>query len=282
MKIRFAVLPLLLIFILTGCSAQQSTIKHREQQATGFQKFSNTALDRSQFNNRKIAETHNLNFRTAAVDLKSRHQRDLDKCVSLHCNLLESSLDSQKNGSIRAAISPENLKMYLNFLKEGPGELRSHQVLAEDKTFEFIDVNARVTNLESLRVRLKSLLDNKDVDNIENILKIEIELRNVQEKLDSSKGKMNHLLSLTDNSIINIRYEVPYRNIDVPYQDLKNSFKSAWAAFIYSISSVIEFIGSVIPWIPVFFIGLWIIVKMFRIVFGKSLLSRISFWKSKV
>ncbi|MCP4183261.1 MAG: DUF4349 domain-containing protein [Hyphomicrobiales bacterium] len=278
MKMHFSVFFLLPVLILAGCN---SAVNLQTDQESDSFKLSNTALDRSQFNNRKIAETHKLRIKTTTVKLKLRHQRDLEKCISLQCNILESSLVSKKRGSIKAVISPENLKIYLEFLEEGQGELSSHQVLAEDKTFEYIDVNARLTNLESLRNRLKTLLESHDVTDVENILKIEKELRNVQEKLDSSKGKMNHLLSVTNNSTIHIRYRVPNHAIDIeqPYENLGNSFKAARSAFIYSVSSVIEFVGGALPWIPIFFAGLWLTINMFRIIFGKIILKRLIFWK---
>lgn len=239
---------------------------------------SNMALDRAQFNDRRIAETHSLEVETEPDDLKLRYDRDFQKCLSLGCEIINSNVQSRQSAFINARIAPEMLAEYLDFLGSGVGELKSHGVRADDKTLQYIDTDAKIKNLEALKARLVKLLDSPKAENINQILQIERELNRVEQQLDSAKGALRHLQTITGKATVNARYSAPYRDIEIQYYDLKNSFKRAWQNFIRSIAEVIEYVGGIVPWIPVWFIGLWVFVKLVRFAFGKV---RLPFLKKK-
>lgn len=240
---------------------------------------SKMALNREKFGNRRIAETHNLNIETIPEGLKSLYDRDFQQCLALGCEIVSSNVNAKNSAAIHARIDPKNLVAYLDFLGNGPGDLKSHNVTADDKTLEYIDTDAKIKNLEALRVRLIRLLDSPKAENVDQILRIERELNRVEQQLDSAIGSLRHLQTITGMATVHSRYTVPHYNVEIRYYELKNSFKRAYQGLITSVANVVRFVGGVLPWIPVWVIGLWIFVKAIKFAFGKGF--SLLFWKGR-
>ncbi|MBK1853432.1 DUF4349 domain-containing protein [Verrucomicrobiaceae bacterium 5K15] len=68
------------------------------------------------------------------------------------------------------------------------GKITSRQISVEDVTDEWIDLQAKIKNLRSLRDRLRRLLDR--TNNVKEVLAVEKELNRVQSELDSLEGRM--------------------------------------------------------------------------------------------
>jgi len=134
------------MFVLSGCNEQSGSYvggvaydsavmesaelsaapMARKQALSQSSPPSQMALDRSKFNNRRIAETHNLNVEMEPDDVKARYDRDFKKCLALGCEISNSNAQSRRSAYINARIAPENLGEYLDFLGTGPGELKEH------------------------------------------------------------------------------------------------------------------------------------------------------------
>lgn len=296
MRVSALLVSVLALFLLTACNEESSysggsNIVASETAAfdiasapmasrslkTSATPPSKMALDRSKFNNRRIAETHNLSVETEPDDLKSRYDRDFQKCLSLGCEISSSNAQSRRSAYINARIAPEQLGVYLDFLGSGPGELKQHSVAADDKTLQFIDTAAKIKNLERLRDRLIALLNSDKTQRVSEVLQIERELNRVEQQLDSAKGSLRHLETITGKATVNSRYSVPYQDFDVKYYEFKNSFKRAYQEMLNSVSDAIRFVGGILPWIPIWIVGLWIAVKAFKFAFGKGF--SLLFWK---
>ena len=42
---------------------------------------------------------------------------------------------------------------------------------------------------------------------------------------------------------------------------------------------MVEYIGAILPWIPVWFAGLWLLVRLVKFTFGKGV--KLMFWKKE-
>ena len=240
---------------------------------------SQMALDRSKMGNRRIAETHDMVVELEPEQLKSRYDRDFQKCLALGCEITNSNAQSRRSAFINARIAPENLAEYLDFLGSGPGQLEEHSVRADDKTLQYIDTESKIKNLEQLRARLITLLNSEKTKTINEVLQIERELNRVEQQLDSANGTLRHLLTITGKATVNSRYNVPYQDFDIKYYEFKNSFKRGYQQLLNSTSEAVRFVGGIIPWIPIWIIGLWITVKAFKFAFGKGF--SLLFWKKE-
>jgi len=294
MRISFLVLSVGALFVLSACNEQDSSYVGGAQYAEVAQDASSLvqsrsmaksvppskmALDRSKFNNRRIAETHNMNVELEPDELKLRYDRDFQKCVALGCEITNSNAQSRRSAFINARIAPEQLGEYLDFLGKGPGELKEHSVRADDKTLQYIDTEAKIKNLERLRDRLITLLNSDKTQKVSEVLQIERELNRVEQQLDSAKGSLRHLATITGKATVNSRYNVPFQDFEIKYYEFKNSFKRGYQEMLNSVSDAIRFVGGTLPWIPIWVFGLWIVVKAFKFAFGKGF--SLLFWKKK-
>jgi hypothetical protein len=242
---------------------------------------SEMALDRSQFKGRHIAENHNMQVEVPKEQLQIRYQRDLKKCIELDCELNNSNIYAQQNAYLHARIAPENLGKFLDFVAEGEGELKSHAISATDKTLQYVDNESKLKNQLALRERLLALLDSYKAKKIKDLLEIERELARVQSQIDSLTGQKRSLERVTAKATVSVNYTIPPKAVEIEYHDISNSFRYAWNGFLHSVSEVIAFVLKALPWIPVWFVGGWLLVKVFRFATRKSgnMLGKLAFWK---
>jgi hypothetical protein len=85
------------------------------------------------------------------------------------------------------------------------GDKISQSISQDDITNQFVDSEARLKNLILFRDKMKNLL-NQTTD-IEEILKIERELRRVQTEIDSIKGRLKYLKDAVALSPIEVTFE---------------------------------------------------------------------------
>ena len=261
--------------------AVSSAPQYAPQMAKRAMKASNMVLDRSKFEGRRIAENHNMQIQTPRDGFQQRYQRDMAKCIQLGCEVTGSQIQSSGYGHLNARIAPEKLGEYLDFLSNGPGEVQSHQVSATDKTSQYVDTDSKLRNQTALRDRLLKLLDSYKAKKIQDILSVERELTRVQSQIDSLTGQMRSLEKVTNKATVNVNYTIPPKAVDIEYHDISNSFRYAWNGFLRSVSNVVAFILKVLPWIPIWFIGGWLAVKIIRFAFRKTGIAagKLAFWK---
>lgn len=226
-------------------------------------------LDRDTIGNRKIAETHNLQIETEYNQLQPRFQRDYALCVSMGCQIMNSYVAAEQGGNIAARIAPEKLGAFLDKLAEGEGEIKNHSVSADDYTMEYADTEAQNQNLLALRERLRTLLNAPQVEKINDILRIEQELTRVQTQIDQRTARLRILKTMTDMATVNLNYNVKYRPAEIRPYELKNTWRATANKFMRGVDNVIQFTGATLPWVPVFFAGLWILVRLVRFAFAK-------------
>lgn len=244
---------------------------------------SDLALDRSQFEGRRIAETHHLSVETPREQLQERYQRDLKHCISLRCEIVNSNVNSSGYANIHARLSPEKLPEFLDYLATGPGNIVSHQLSSDDKTSHYVDTEAKLKNQRAFRQRLLKLLDDKQFARVSDLLQVEREITRVQSQIDSLTGQIRQLEKVTGKATVQVNYQLPPRAVELKYHDITNSLRYAWNAFLENVSAVIMFVMKALPWLPVMFIGFWLLVKMLRFAFRGTggFWSRLAFWKRR-
>lgn len=242
---------------------------------------SDMVLDRSKFQGRHIAENHSLSVEVEKEKLKDRYQSDMQTCLSLGCEVIGSRIQSRGTGYLNARIAPETLGDYLNHLGKGEGEIESHQVSANDKTSQYVDTESKLKNQTAMRDRLLKLLDSYKARKIEDILSVERELTRVQSQIDSLTGQMRALQNVTAKATVNVSYKIPPKAVEIKYHDIGNSLRYAWNGFLRSVSDVVTFIFRMLPWVPVWFVAGWLLVKIFRFAFRKTgaTWQKLKFWK---
>lgn len=245
---------------------------------------SNMVLDRSKLNGRRIAETHTMGIDIGDSALQARFQRDFKRCLELECEITNSFVNAKSDASLNLRIDPANLPTFLDFLATGPGEVKSHQVGAEDKSLDYIDTAAKLDNHLALRDRLRKMLESGQAKTVQETLEIERELTRVQGEIDAQTKQKLFLERVTDKATVNVSYRVPHPTLSVDYDSLRGSLREAWRGFIRNVAGMIQFTGSFIPWIPLMFLTLWVVMNLSR--FAERRRERKAFsvalWRKKV
>lgn len=294
------VLPLLMLAVLVACNDEDAQSTNVSNRSSGLASYSekagfadamllsapapegagagSLALDRSRFGDRRIAESHNMDVEVDGALLHARVKADLSFCLSLKCEVLNSSYH-ENMASLSVRIVPEDLPKFLDSVEKAAGKLTGHSVSADDRTTNYVDLAARLKNKEALRERLTQMLTTKSDAKLGDIIQLEREIARVQEELDSATGKMRLLENETAKARVNVSYTVPVYARPIKYNLLKGSFSRAWSGFISNLGGAIEFTGNALPWIPILLIGLWLIIRILKAaIFGKS---GKPFWRRK-
>ncbi|MDD2325084.1 MAG: DUF4349 domain-containing protein [Alphaproteobacteria bacterium] len=229
-----------------------------------------TIVDRSKLGDRRVAETHNFSIELAARQLQTRVMKDYQTCLSLGCEPMGSNFSSNASGYLNARIAPDKLEAFFTAIESGEGTVKEHSVSVDDETNNYINTSAKLANQTALRDRLTKMLDNPMVKSVSDVMQIEQEMTRVQSEIDSLTGQMKSLEKRTGMATVNVRYNVPYFERGDHYEKLKTSFARAWRGFVDSLDDVIVFIGNALPWLPIVFGGLWLVIKTFRLGFSGS------------
>ncbi len=106
----------------------------------------------------------------------------------------ESSLnnngDGRRNGRITIRIPTKNFTQMLQWLSN-TGKVQNKRIYTEDVTEEYIDLEARITNLKAQEKRLQEILTKAET--VEEILKVEKEIERVRGEIDSLSGRLKYL-----------------------------------------------------------------------------------------
>lgn len=229
------------------------------------------AVDAQQYKDRKLERIYNLTYGVDKGAMEERVQRDMDKCEEMGCEIIESNIEAERSATLKLRILPESLDAYLAYLKEGNGVLERNQITTKDQTLKYIDTAARLEKLESLKARLIELRDGDTARDLESVIKIEIEINSVDQQLDSLYGQLQHLMTVTDTISMTIHYRVlQEEEVRVPMYSAEGTWIRAKRDFVKSVSNMVVFSVSMLPWLPIWLFILWAGIKVIVLTFRKD------------
>ncbi|WP_445474122.1 DUF4349 domain-containing protein [Methanococcoides methylutens] len=126
---------------------------------------------------------------------------------------------------------------------EALGKVTSKSTSGVDVTEEYIDVEARLSNLEKQELRLQEILEMATT--VEEVLEVEKELGRVRGEIESLTGRLNYLNDRIDFSTITVSVSEP-RNITHSW-GLRDALSDSVRGFIASVNGIIVFIGVALP-----------------------------------
>ena len=177
--------------------------------------------------------------------------------------------DERKNGQMTVRVPQKNFYTAIEQI-EALGTVRSKQVQGQDVTEEYIDINARLGNLQKQENRLSEIL--KMANTVKDVLDVERELERVRGEIERLTGRMNYLEQSIEVSTITVNVNEP-----TPFFEgwgITDALKQAVRGFFNSISGLIVFTGNILPvvvyLIVVIFIGMGIKRKVMPKLFEKQ------------
>jgi hypothetical protein len=164
----------------------------------------------------------------------------------------------RRRGTITIRV-PESEFFTVIELLEGVGDVESKSVSSEDVSEEYVDLEARLGNLERQEGRLLEIFERAET--VEDILKVEEQLGRVRGQIESLTGRLRFLENRVSLSTVSVELFEP-EPITTSF-GLRDSVRTSLEAFIATTSGIIVFIGLVLP-IAIILGVLIILVRAFR------------------
>ncbi len=180
-----------------------------------------------------------------------------------------SGYEDRKSGQVTLRVPQKNFYNAIEQI-EALGTVKSKQVQGQDVTEEYIDISARLGNLQKQETRLSEIL--KMANTVKDVLEVEKELERVRGEIERLTGRKNYLEQSIEMSTISVNANEP-----APFFEgwgIMNALKEALKGFFDTISGLIVFTGYIIPiavyLIVVIFIGMGVKKKIIPKLFGKQ------------
>lgn len=184
--------------------------------------------------------------------------------------LAESSIHGREVGTRRGylviRIPQEKLDESLKALYE-MGEVTYDDKSTQDVTEEYIDVQARVRNLERQEERLLDLLERADT--VQEVLEVERELARIRYEVESLQGRLNYLTDRVDLATINLHLVEVKKLAGVSPQGWKDLWDRSVQALLGSINRLVDESANLVVWffgaLPMLLVSLIILVLLIMI-----------------
>ncbi|WMW24220.1 DUF4349 domain-containing protein [Methanolobus sediminis] len=282
MKAKFVSIAVLIILLaatfISGCvsSYKESSIQSADYMTVEEYDDSyarNAVLDESGYADYGGTSTASVDRKTiATVDMTiqvsdaAKGVDDISEMVEASGGYVSSSsiydsyYDSNegKEGYITVRIPESESSSFLENVGE-LGEVTSKSVSAQDVTEEYIDVSARLDNLQRQETRLQEILNMTET--VEDVLAVEKELERVRGDIESLTGRLNYLDDRVEFSTINIRVTEP-RPITHSW-GIRDAISESVNGFISIVNALIILVGYLLPLVIVliFFGGAGVLIR---------------------
>ena len=108
-------------------------------------------------------------------------------------------------GQIAIRVLAEHFDEAIKALRSHAVEVISETTSSKDVTEEYVDLSAKLKNLEATEERLLEIL--KKAETVEEILEVENQLSSVRGEIERTKGRIQYLERSSDTALIEVRLE---------------------------------------------------------------------------
>lgn len=152
--------------------------------------------------------------------------------------------DERTSGSIRIRVPADRFEEAFERLRPLAIAIPDESTDSVDVTEEYIDLEARLHNLEATEAQYLALL--QKAEEVEDILMVQRELSNVRGEIERIEGRMKYLERTSDMSLIEVSLEET-KGLAEPWNPL-SAFKSA----VSGLASFVTGLATVFIWLIVF------------------------------
>lgn len=221
---------------------------------------------------RKIIKNANLNITVKNIDDVSRNLEQRASAIGGYLveSNISNNLNSQdfKTGYIRLRIPASNLSDFLVQTKTLAVKVISENINSSDVTSEFIDLQARLKNLQAAETQYQQLLSK--TTKVTEILEVQRELTNTRSQIEQLQGQINYIEKSSELSEVYITLTLDSSELPITPENRwepQNIFKSSLRSLVVlgqnlSYLAIFLVVYSVI-WIPVT-IGLFFLYKYLK------------------
>jgi hypothetical protein len=210
---------------------------------------------------KKIIKTANLKIEVK--DFKS-FADIAHKAAKQYGGYIANEEQNQSTEKIESIISikvpVDQFESLLNQLPSNDSKLIERKISTEDVTGEVVDTKSRLQAKEQMRSKYLEFL--KQSKNMEDVLKVQSEINEIQEEMESASGRINYLSHQSAYSTINLTFYQPLPGF-VPTDKAPNFSYRIIEAFNAGLGFIAEiFIGLISIWtLLLVFIAGWVLYK---------------------
>jgi hypothetical protein len=113
--------------------------------------------------------------------------------------------DNRVYGAIAIRVPAEYFTVAMDSLGEMAVEVKSQDIYSIDVTEEYVDLSARLQNLEATEQQLIRIMEK--AEEVDDILDVQRELTDTREEIERIKGRMQYLQQTSDTSLIEVQLE---------------------------------------------------------------------------
>ena len=204
----------------------------------------------------QIAVTRGFTLRLPSNEVTAVQQRHLAECAKLGCTVLETRLDRLSEGRISARasvrIEPDRYPAFAAVITAPPAEVTTQSERAEDMTVAVLDVDKRLEVKIALRDRLAAMLRDPVAKSAADLAAIEKELAQAQGDIEAAIAQRDYLRTITGTVRVDIAYDgrlVVVAGYD--FSPVKRVIGGIGQTLINSVASLILFVVTAMPWLPV-------------------------------
>ena len=177
----------------------------------------------------------------------------------------EQNQSEQKiESTITIKVPVDQFESIMNQLPSGAEKVVEKKIATEDVTGEVVDTKSRLQAKEQMRLKYLEFL--KQSRNMGDVLKVQSEINNIQEEIESASGRINYLSHQSAFSTVNLTFYQPLTGYTPPNEN-PGFFTRTLTAFKSGFSFIGDLLIGVItiwPLLLFLFIG-WLIVKKYRL-----------------
>ncbi len=245
----------------------------RETPSTDFQSLSSPAAELSSSEKSAADSQARVVITTSGLSLVSKNVEQLANQVVEKAEEIGGFLVSRRLSRPEEApyavvvvrVPADKLDEAMGYYKDNARRVVSEQVFGRDVTEEYEDIEEKLVTLRTTKRKLEDLLD--QAAQVEDLLEVQRELINIQERIDRYVGRKEYLEESAQYS--KIRVDISSDALALPYQPGGETFRPI-VVFKKAVRSLVKFayfLGRVIIWVVVFAV-IWLpvvfIVKLIQ------------------
>lgn len=244
--------------IFAGCgngSNKSSGGAYADEIAPGADGKGNVEVSESSLENRKIIETVSYTAQTKEFDsfVSALQEKILSAGGYIESSTFygkEYNSSDSRRAIIKARIPQKESADFSSYIENNSNVTRK-EISTDDITLKYVDVQSRISALESEKTSLEAMLDK--ADSIDSLLKIKSQLTDVIYQLDSYKSQLRTYDNLVDYSTVNITVSEVRRFSDTEntgvWQQIGENLSENFASVGNFLVNAFIFIVSALPYI---------------------------------
>jgi len=200
---------------------------------------------------RMVVESSNISLVVDQVQAKVDQVLDYVKekkgyMVSSSINQLQEAPFAQ----LVVRLPREELRPALKYLRQIAVKVTSENLKGRDVTDQYLDLQARLKTFEKTKAKYEKILD--QATTVEEILKVERQIINLQEQIDQLKGREQYLEKTAENAKLTVYLSTD--ELSLPYTPEEPAFrpKVIFKKAVRSLVKSLRGLAKIIIWLAVY------------------------------